>query len=495
MPNSNQFFMKEQKESFFKHLEFLLLNRNIRGFRDYIIEFYSKSKCECFFTKQNDLIKQNLLKIIEKYPDSSDSENLLGFFPDLSLEKGVLYLWNHQEYDAYKNLTKAIAQNYQNDLLYSLRSSINSEINPDYLEDAKWAVIINPSPINYSAFVNALSKSEKFTDDFKAKFIEKVIESKPDCGCAYFNRGKLFENHDRKSDALEYYRKGLSLGPDNNEIIFKLPALLTANGYYEESNNYVKSILKIKPNEHKLYYLLAKNFYHLGEQKNQRRYLERYLKIVIHNDQNFDDIEGAKLMLYLLYKKLLEESYAQKLYDDVIQFSELIYNLSGRVHYLYYYSILLSQDNNISIGKDNKHYIELDTLIRNNKFERKIFNFIKEYQPSDILNFGKYSGQNIDMILTVDSHYLINLIIKNNHFAVSLEIFLNEQFKALPDYYKALEINIIKIKLIDVHNLDGFHDSAYREEQSFERDFIKEMRGDWGGLYGEEAEAGYWNTD
>jgi len=500
--------MEEYNEKVFQNLKTLLLHGNIRGFGESLTDLYSNLKCECFIKKQDESIKQSLVQIIERmYPDVSESGRFKGIHAAHSYQRGVVYLWNHQEKIAYEYFTKAIAKSCHNDLLYSLRATIDPLINPNYLEDAKWAVLIKPSPINYSVLANAMTKEDKWSNELISKFLDKAIEYEPSCGCLYLMRGKLYVKQGKVSKALEVFKKGLAFDPNNFDIIHELPILLYSVGEYIESIEYAKIILNRNADNYRFYLILADNYRRLDKYDKTCHYLEYYLKVVPHNEGNINDIEIAKSHLGVIYYQYANECYIYERYNEAIKYFELSFVYGNYSNYIYppnYFCALLKNYNKeITIGEENIHYVKLYELlctlrnsskksIKYKKGSDSVYN-MRIYEPDDFIVFGKHFGKEISTILLEDPNYLLASIIKKNHFAVNLNLFINKQFKGLPDYYKALEINLIKYLLIDKFNLDGGYE--YREKEYTEIDMVREMEGDWGGLYGDEAETGYWNTD
>lgn len=482
--------MKNRAEKIFQDLDFdfpscLKLDQSIKG-------IYSNIKCDCFIKKKSDSIKEKLLKNMEELIINSRHDILYSGPSDFV--KGVIHLWNNNEKEAYKYLTNMIDFDCQNELYYYLRSTIDPAINPHYLEDAKWAVLLNPTPLNYTGLINALVKDKKWKNNFILKYIDKVIEFEPHCGCMYFEKGKLLENNlTLDSSAITCYKRVLFWDPNNIRVKRKLVFLLATVHDFKLSNHYAKSVLEDNPNDSAVYLKMAENYRIIGEWENCRNYLDKFLELYKFDQKQSNVTESINDRLSKIYYGLALNSYKLAQYKDVLSYLDLAASLTTHSYFeIYFLSILLNHDNSTVIGRDNNHYVKLSNLINNAPRSR---GFIKLYFLTDVLRFGKYASKSINEILIIDPNYLIFLILKNNHFAVFNKFFLSEQVKSSPDYYKALEINIIKQELINDYNLDGSHDDEIRDAKNAARDMLSEMQGDWGGLYNDEAESGYWNTD
>lgn len=119
-----------------------LIIKNIKGFAHSIIELLNNLTCNCFLREQDEIIYKNQLERLEEIDENSED-----FFDNFS--RGYLYYMNKKYQAAYKYLSNAIEINNLSDLSFSLRALINKDINPNDIDDAETALLLNPSPRNY----------------------------------------------------------------------------------------------------------------------------------------------------------------------------------------------------------------------------------------------------------------------------------------------------------------------------------------------------------
>lgn len=106
-----------------------------------------------------------------------------------SLSKGFLSLRAGYEENAYKCLSAAINKNTSEDLVYSLRSFIQGKLNPNRIEDAKMAALLNPTARNYFILGEVLFESKEKSNRKKALlFYDKAFQKKPDIGYAFYKK-------------------------------------------------------------------------------------------------------------------------------------------------------------------------------------------------------------------------------------------------------------------------------------------------------------------
>ncbi|SHN42326.1 hypothetical protein SAMN05216311_114180 [Chitinophaga sp. CF418] len=120
------------------------------------------------------------------------------------------------------------------------------------------------------------------------------------------------------------------------------------------------------------------------------------------------------------------------------------------------------------------------------------------YQRHYKIGFGDYEGSSIQEIITQPPQYVLWCIVNLYHFSINQDIFLDKTLSVEGEYLRALEINLIKHKLIkkwhkpENHqrhwddDYDDGHDDYY-EYPSYEQWLEDE--------FGDDAETAYWNLD
>lgn len=112
--------------------------------------------------------------------------------------------------------------------------------------------------------------------------------------------------------------------------------------------------------------------------------------------------------------------------------------------------------------------------------------------------FGKYKGQSLYSIIRNDPDYLLWCIINIEIFVIPITAFKAKQILTHPQFTVAFNRNLIKWKIIAdlLPNLIEEYLSSNNQWDDYnETSTSSDMQGDWGGLYGEEAHTGYWNTE
>ncbi|WP_040252363.1 outer membrane protein assembly factor BamD [Psychroserpens mesophilus] len=110
------------------------------------------------------------------------------------------------------------------------------------------------------------------------------------------------------------------------------------------------------------------------------------------------------------------------------------------------------------------------------------------YRLNQILNFGNHRGKTIIDILQSNPDDLIYYIINLTHFSVDPRIFLDSKIICNKNYYFALELNLMKIKVLAQEYDDDNYD-FYSEQDSYEDIYFEGGGGDewsdpftfWGG--------------
>ena len=214
-----------------------------------LVELYSTMTCNCFLNSQKQLIYKNLLNTIENIED--DSSNF-----HLSLVKGFVYLRNNNEKAAYKYLTNSIELDDSIDLAYSIRALIKPEINSAFSEDAKNAVLLNPSARNYFVLANSFDKKDEKDLQKSILFFEKAIELQPDFACAFNNRAIRFLELKKINNAINDFKRCVEIDP-NHWAYDPLLRYLDNQGRYYEALKYAKLATKYHPSNERYLFRLG----------------------------------------------------------------------------------------------------------------------------------------------------------------------------------------------------------------------------------------------
>ena len=110
---------------------------------------------------------------------------------------------------------------------------------------------------------------------------------------------------------------------------------------------------------------------------------------------------------------------------------------------------------------------------------------MKFYDLETEFTFGKFSSKKIKDVIKEQPSYIDWCSINLDHFYISDEVI--EEIKGIkPDF---------SISDKAKQKLDEKYSSWEEEQDDYHNDDFDDYDdGDWGGLYGEEAETGYWNT-
>lgn len=395
--------MKDIKEKLLFQAKNFLLKGDVSSFTKTIIELYNNHfTCNFFLREQKDEYWQTLKTSIEKFIDDADNFAL-------NFAKGFIYLMCKEESKAYTYLSKAINNSPTNDIVYTLRATIDSGINKHNIEDAEVAVGLNPSARNY--FVLAGS----------------------------FNNG-------RENESLKYYEKSIELYHKCKEI---WPHNFAALHYLRLSENaLVSSAIKD------------------------------------YKNKNYNETE-KKFELLFKYDKSLSEDHVE------------IY-LSAKIKAKY---------PNINLGIENPFYIIFCDLIK--EYHRKVKCKISptedeknaskliQYKSEDIIYFGQYTGEKIIDIIKRDPRHILWLTMHACNFSISNTLLINDVFKNQNHYLLAIEVNIIKTKIIKKQRYIEDEEDYMDYDDDYHDDFYdKRSSNPWDDVLGsDEADAAYWNTE
>ncbi|MCB6099668.1 exodeoxyribonuclease X C-terminal domain-containing protein [Flavobacterium psychrophilum] len=168
---------------------------------------------------------------------------------------------------------------------------------------------------------------------------------------------------------------------------------------------------------------------------------------------------------------LAKKCFSEKNYEKSKQYFELFFHNTNyhkaeyhitlgleELDYIYYYICCLCEINHINIYENSFYdYLneqifdikeKLTKKIKLTEHEKNVFS-MKIYSIHEILKWGKYSNVKIEEIIIKDPNYILWCIINIDHFSISTSLFLYDEVKFCKLYYKALEMNLIKIHAQD----------------------------------------------
>ena len=473
---------------FDKATEFLEEGK-IADYKNYIYTLYSKYSCGCFLRSQSMESLQRLMVAVESLED--DSSNY-----ELNLVKGFVYNANREVEKAYEFLTVAIYLDNSQDIPFALRASLGAEVNSECIIDAERAVLLRPCARNFFRLAKSCEE-----DSDKILFYKNAIEYEPDFVCAYNNMANVhFENGDYQT-SLELFKKCIEIKDDYWAYIGIGQTLLRLEEY-SESLKYAKLGFRKDPDKDKYYFLLGYNSSMLDDHESAINYYKKFLAAFPENEIVKKYLDISKNLFLEQKVTKAEKAYSAGNYNQAVVLLEECIRVGRKLHgqalEVYYKSLIMKNNPHKKLGEKNKHFKQYEKIIEslkvkksNNETLSEIENNVSKmykYYNDDVVGFGKYKGEMVAHLIAYYPRYLLWCIINLHHFTVDIALLQGEKLKKQPEYLLALEIAIIK-ELI----LGKLHNMSDSEEEKY-YDHTQEMEGDWGGLYGEEAEIGYWNT-
>jgi tetratricopeptide (TPR) repeat protein len=455
--------MKSQYAQKFKEANEKLESGDVSTFGKEIINLHSVMMCDCFFGRQKDGVYEKQLQLV--LGNSRDESDFYTLFA-----MGFLYLRTNDEANAFAYLSKAINANSTCDVSYSVRSGISERINRAMVQDAEKSVFINPSARNYLKLAKSLAKSCNYKEWRKPPRIErsihafdKAVELGANLVCAFNGRArelkkKYYSVHGVISDlqgAVNDYVKSIEINKSQN-LYHDLASCLKDLKRYDEALKYAELGFNMYPNDTRYLSLLGYSFAQVGNYKKAVLYYHNYFDLYSARKERCGDTWRAENVPAIFHAALSVEDI-EMYFDSLLKFKSL--------------STLDSERSSLSErlrGSYPYHY----------------------YGPLSKVNFGKYKGKTIMEILDTEPDYISWCIISIDKFSVCDRAFLSKQLRSSTKFLTALEFNLMKA-LITIQ-----YEGGQEEDDNYNQgDYIREVNGDWGGLYGEEAETGYWNTE
>lgn len=414
-----------------------------------IREFYDELTCNCFLNEQDDLVFQSQLEIIERL--NSREENF-----NVNLLKGYVYLQNDYEEEAFKQLSDVIESNNKDDLAYSLRAIIKEDINPHFIEDARMAVILNPTPRNYFVLGNALGTDSNETENAIICF-GKAISLNPQFACAYNNRAHLYIEQNNYELAITDFKKCIEIEP-NHWAYYQLWKCLDKTKNYDDALYFAQKGAEIHPDIISYQFSLGLAYARIKEYEKSIEHNSIYLK-------HFPDDKAARINIVLCRKLILDQKISNaRRYFENCDFSSSISEFESCLKpdivlddediKCYLLSLLKDKKPNIQLDEKNPLFILLSRLKESCFLKKKNglelskneegVNKLMKYELDYTIGFGEYKGNSIREILEKDAHYILWCIVNLIHFSVDNLALANPILKQDSLFIAAIEFNLVK---------------------------------------------------
>jgi Flp pilus assembly protein TadD len=128
--------------------------------------------------------------------------------------------------------------------------------------------------------------------------LQKSVEDAPS-ESGYLNLGNAYAEHARFSEAVEAYKKGLAINPNNPAILANLGVSLYQMGRFNEAREQFEKSLKGKPDDAATTYLLGATHLQMGDQEKAETLFKKALAI----DPTLPEAHFGLGTLYMLQGK------------------------------------------------------------------------------------------------------------------------------------------------------------------------------------------------
>lgn len=446
--------MTDIKQVLIDQAQIKFLNGDVAEFSAILKDlYYSHITCNCFLRDQPKELWKSLLNKAKSLKDDK------GDF-DLNFGKGFIFLMNKNEQEAFKYLTIAIELNPLSDICYSLRGTLDEKINLSKLNDSKEAVLLNPNARNY--FVLASAYDDKNSRNVLT-YLEKAISLNGKFACAYYNMALEYRSLNDYQSAVSSYLKCIAI-EKNHWCYYGLWYCLDELNDYEKALQFIQEGHKQHPEELGYYFPLGVANARL---KKHKEAIEFYNLHLIHNPDceatktnlRISTAINANNLVGIAISEYLQSNFTNSL-NSFKEYLKLGNELSYENLITYFKVTLKCKDPNIEFGVLNPHYSRLsalkdsylDKISKGETVTEAETNISKlmTYRSHYKIGFGNYDNSTIQEIINTDSYYIIWCIINLLHFSINPTLFLQESFKNEIDYLDALEINLVKIELVDI---------------------------------------------
>jgi tetratricopeptide (TPR) repeat protein len=221
--------MIDQKETILQNAVNKLRDGDYYSFNKAIKTLFQKHlTCNCFLWNKGEKYWNDLVSVVENLTS-------LYLFDDGATLfcKGFIYKFAEMEVQAFEILTEAIRLDPVNDVLYSLRSSLDEKINIGRTNDALEAIALYPSTHNYYRLGMHYREAKQYAKSIY--FLTKAIELKSSFSCALANRGNVYFEVNQLSLSERDCKKAIELDNENINAHYILSQTLNSQNKYFES--------------------------------------------------------------------------------------------------------------------------------------------------------------------------------------------------------------------------------------------------------------------
>lgn len=426
---------------------------------------------------------------------------------------GFLYLAIGNFDKAYENLSNYIddLNEYDRDELpYLLRSLIPESINPYVSKDVAISYFIRPS--SRALYLYYLFLRGNLNKDIENYLMQQSIHSKNNIEHKNVYKNILGKILTTSPDPIVHLlRSKYGMWETINEDIIKsysldpnyLPAIHDY-AFLEIINTEKRIECFLKLEEHKIVYpiAIANCYFKIYDYENALKYYEYSTNALAGDEVDFLFEENLNVVT-----KIEDEVYIpMEVYD---YFEKPPYNNNTILNY--FNCIIKKANPDFILGKGNPSYdklielrdsyrkikakhgreIKLEELINSGKISDAMVNANKLmlYKLEHKIGFGKHKNKKIIDVLNSSPDDIVNNILELIHFSVHPYVFLDDRIKANPKYTKALEVNLIKVKIIAEIFLSKFYETPDNEYYSDDQSYYDGGGGDewsdpfqfWGG--------------
>ena len=318
------------------------------------------------------------VKLLEKYPKSSEIMNILGIiFHNLKkLDKAINFykqaiINNQSYYPAYNNLGNAYLD--QDDLELAKKNFIKAISLKENYFDAM------------NNLGSVFQKQLKFDDAIK--IYEKIINSNPNYFKAHTNLGISYKEIGKFDKSLYFLKKSVQINPNYSEGFFNLGSVLQIKKQYNEAIINFKKALKINPNYYECMFNLGKLYSDIDQLDKSKELYQNVIKLNPNFYQAYNNlgsiykIQGQYIEAINSYKKGIEVKTGKKDLIGILNIGICYSDLEEYNKALDYYDQCLSIDDNFSEAWNGKGIIckELDNFSLATQYFEKAIEIKKDY--------------------------------------------------------------------------------------------------------------------
>jgi tetratricopeptide (TPR) repeat protein len=217
--------------------------------------------------------------------------------PELLQQRAKYYLLDHQEKQAFADISKAVSLSPDNPSLYITLSDVYLGMGkPDNCSEALLKAI-SLDPRNNSAMLR-LSKLSLIIKDYKATFeyVKKALEIEPHNPQAYFTRALAFLEKGDTISAVQDLKRTVDQDQGFYDAYIELGELYSMRKD-PIAADYLKNAIKIRPDSREALYMLGMYYQESGKYEDA---IETYSKLA-KADSTFKEAPYNTGYIYLVY--------------------------------------------------------------------------------------------------------------------------------------------------------------------------------------------------